>query len=130
MPTRGGEGADRLKRAVEMLKALADETRLEIVSMLAREEMCVCELMERFNMTQPAVSYHLRTLRQAGLLDQRREGRWIFYSVNRKALAELSAMLADRVFTPAESKAPCRKVHPTAKCVPGESRRPEKAFGV
>ncbi len=113
-----------------MLKALADETRLQIVSMLAREEMCVCELMERFDMSQPAVSYHLRTLRQAGLLDQRREGRWTFYSVNRKALEDLGAVLADAVFLPAKAERPCRKVHPTAKCIPQAGRKPEQALGM
>lgn len=113
-----------------MLKALADETRLEIVSMLTREEMCVCELMERFLMTQPAVSYHLRTLRQAGLLDQRRQGRWMFYSTNRKALEDLGTILEDSVFQPARREGPRRKVHPTAKCVPRADREPEQAPGM
>lgn len=63
-------------------KALADPTRLRILQLLGEREMCVCELEEFLNMSQPAVSHHLRLLKKAGLVDDRREGKWIYYSLN------------------------------------------------
>lgn len=66
----------------QIFKALGDPTRISIVEMLSVEEKCVCEIMEELEMTQPAISHHLKTLKQAGLIKDRREGKWIFYSLN------------------------------------------------
>lgn len=71
---------------VSILKAMSDETRLEIVKMLAGGEMCGCEILEQFDFTQPTLSYHMRLLTTAGLVNARREGAWIHYSLNREAL--------------------------------------------
>ena len=57
-------------------------TRLAILTMLQDGEMCVCEIMEALPVSQPAVSHHLRILRQAGLIADRRQGKWIFYSLD------------------------------------------------
>jgi len=64
-----------------LFKALGDETRLRIVALLAHGELCVCHLEETLQLSQPKVSRHLAILRRAGLVDVRREGRWMFYTV-------------------------------------------------
>ena len=73
------------KTLAKVFKALGDETRLEIVRMLAGKERCVCAFLNAFNMTQPAISNHLRVLREAGVVLDAREGRWIFYRLNPEA---------------------------------------------
>ena len=68
------------------LKALADARRLEIVHLLmTRGEMCVCELMAAFGVSQSNVSFHLRSLKNAGLVNSRKAGKWMYYSLNREA---------------------------------------------
>lgn len=63
-------------------KALADKTRLRILALLKADELCVCELVELLGMTQPAVSQHMRWLKQARLVKERRRGQWVFYSLD------------------------------------------------
>ncbi len=98
-----GDFTDRheLRELADLLKSMADETRLVILTMLQDGEMCVCEIMEGLPVSQPAVSHHLRTLRQAGLINDRRQGKWIYYSLNHEAF-EFAATLLDRMlFQPA-----------------------------
>ncbi|PKM80802.1 MAG: ArsR family transcriptional regulator [Firmicutes bacterium HGW-Firmicutes-14] len=71
-----------MKKIAEFYKALGDEVRLKILHMLTEREMCVCEIIDRLDMSQPAVSHHLKILRQAGLVKDSREGKWIYYSLN------------------------------------------------
>ncbi len=70
-------------QTVQVLKALADETRLEIVRMLCKEQLCGGEILERFDITQPTLSYHMRILVSSGLVAGRRNGAWVCYSLNR-----------------------------------------------
>lgn len=70
-----------MKKIAEFYKALGDETRLKIIQMLAEKELCVCEIIDRLQMSQPAVSHHLKILRQVGLVKDSREGRWIYYTL-------------------------------------------------
>lgn len=64
-------------------KCLADETRLRILLLIRQNgELCVCELVEALGLSQPKISRHLATLRQCGLLQDRRNGQWVFYSLN------------------------------------------------
>lgn len=69
-------------------KALADEKRLRILSLLEVREMCVCELMVALDLTQPNASHHLGLLERVGLVKQRKEGRWVFYSISDPELLE------------------------------------------
>lgn len=70
---------------VNFYKALADETRLKTLMLLEQEgELCVCELMEALDESQPKVSRHLAQLRKAALLTDRRQGQWVFYRINEK----------------------------------------------
>ncbi|HZW48729.1 MAG TPA: metalloregulator ArsR/SmtB family transcription factor [Bacillota bacterium] len=71
--------------AVRILKALADETRLEIINMLSGGEMCACKILENFDITQPTLSYHMRILTDCGLIDAKRDGAWIRYTLNKDA---------------------------------------------
>lgn len=64
------------------LKLLGDQTRLTIIGLLKDNECCVCEFVEILNMSQPAISQHLRKLRDAGVVKEKRNGHWIFYSLN------------------------------------------------
>ncbi len=63
-------------------KALSDETRLKILSLLKDGEACVCDIAETLKMTQPNISFHMSMLRDAGLIKDRKNGRWIHYSLN------------------------------------------------
>jgi DNA-binding transcriptional ArsR family regulator len=64
-----------------MFKALADETRLRILGLLTAREMCVCEVMVALSLTQPTASHHLRILENVGLVKDKKEGKWVFYSL-------------------------------------------------
>ena len=77
-------------RAARWFHALSDETRLEIVRLLSHGERCVCELQETLGAAQSRLSFHLRALKDAGLVTDRREGRWVYYGVNREALRQIA----------------------------------------
>jgi len=71
-----------------LFKALADETRLRIIKLLEVREMCVCEVMIALGLTQPTASHHLGLLENAGLVKDRKEGKWVFYSIADPKLIE------------------------------------------
>ncbi|MGH7547719.1 MAG: ArsR/SmtB family transcription factor [Gemmatimonadales bacterium] len=79
------------RRAARRFHALSDETRLEIVRFLSHGEKCVCELQRVLGAAQSRLSFHLKTLRDAGVVTDRREGRWVYYALNRDALDEVAA---------------------------------------
>ena len=69
----------------EIFYALSDEVRLKIVRLLiAHKELCVCQLQEVFGISQPNISFHLRILKNAGLIKSRKEGKWSYYSLNKE----------------------------------------------
>jgi len=82
----------RLARAAALFHALSDETRLEIMEMLRAGERCVCELAEELEAAQSRLSFHLRVLKDAGLVTDRKDGRWSYYAIVPDALAELHDM--------------------------------------
>ena len=93
--------------AVELFKALADETRLSILQMLLDGEMCVCEIMESLPLSQPAVSHHLRILRQAGLVKDRREGKWTYYDIIPAGLEAARDVVDRDLLTPLQHRWDC-----------------------
>lgn len=82
-----------IDQAVETLKFLSDRNRLRILSTLARAETCVCDLIDELDLPQPLVSYHLRKLRDAGLVRTRRDAQWMYYSLDPEAWRTLVAPL-------------------------------------
>jgi len=78
-----------MKKIAEFYKALGDEIRLKILNMLSEQEMCVCEIFDKLDISQPAVSHHLKILRQAGLVKDSKEGKWIYYSLNGSVFQEI-----------------------------------------
>lgn len=79
---------DFLRKKSRLLKALANETRLKMLRLLSVREMCVCELTVALDLTQPTASHHLNILQNVGLVKDRKDGKWVFYSVARPELAE------------------------------------------
>lgn len=71
-----------MQRASQLLKLLGDPTRLTMMKLLESHECCVCEFVEIFKMSQPAISQHLRKLRDIELVKEERRGQWIFFSIN------------------------------------------------
>jgi ArsR family transcriptional regulator len=78
-----------LTRAARLFHALSDETRLGILEMLRGGERCVCDLQADLDAAQSRLSFHLRVLREAGLVTDRKEGRWSYYSVVPETLTEV-----------------------------------------
>jgi len=77
--------------AAQWFHALSDETRLQIVELLSHGERCVCELQDTLEAAQSRLSFHLKTLKDAGLVTDRREGRWIYYALSRDVLDQIAA---------------------------------------
>jgi ArsR family transcriptional regulator, arsenate/arsenite/antimonite-responsive transcriptional repressor len=80
----------------EVFKALADETRVRIVNLLANspEAVCVCDLMPQLGLSQGTVSFHLKKLLCVGLLEREQRGTWAYYSLNRKGLKSVGNVFA------------------------------------
>src|SRR3954452_5894596 len=89
------EPGDRIRMA-EIAKALGDPVRLQLVDVLRKHagKVCVCELVPLFDLSQPTVSHHLKTLRKAGIVGSERRGLWAYYYVEPAALEELSGWLS------------------------------------
>lgn len=84
--------ADR-ERMVAAFKALADPTRLDVFRLIAAQDapICVCDVVDRFNVSQPTISHHLRVLREAGLISVSRRGVWAYYAADPRGLTLLRA---------------------------------------
>lgn len=78
---------------VEFCKALADDTRQKILVMLQSDEMCVSDIVEAFDMSQPSISHHLSVLRQFRLVTSRKDGKQVFYAINRDNVVECCGQL-------------------------------------
>ncbi|MDE3839094.1 ArsR family transcriptional regulator [Bacillus methanolicus] len=74
-----------IEKAATVLKLLGDKTRLTMMKLLQENEYCVCEFVAIFKTSQPAISQHLRKLKDAGLVKERRSGQWIYYSMNKES---------------------------------------------
>ncbi|MDP1862019.1 MAG: metalloregulator ArsR/SmtB family transcription factor [Gemmatimonadaceae bacterium] len=83
-----------IPRIAQLCNALADEARVEIIARLLDGEKCVCDLSDALETGQSRLSYHLRVLKDVGLVTDRREGRWSFYTLERTAFLEVEELLA------------------------------------
>jgi len=79
----------------DVFKALSDKNRLMIVDMLSCGELCACRILEKFNITQPTLSHHMKVLCGCGLVDSRREGKWMHYSLNESAVRNIREFLTE-----------------------------------
>lgn len=92
--------------------ALSDPLRVQTLELLRTNELCVCDLCEALGVTQSKLSFHLKTLKEAGLVRSRQQGRWIYYSLNLPQFVVLEQFLAEfRRFSP---------IVPTRQCPDGE----------
>lgn len=87
--TTAARASSDLDRAVTLFHALSDPTRLSILEMLRGGEQCVCDLQDRLAAAQSRLSFHLRVLKEAGLVADRKEGRWSYYRIIPESLGEV-----------------------------------------
>lgn len=78
---------------VALFKALSDTKRLMIVDMLSCGEQCACQILESFNITQPTLSHHMKVLSDCGLVQGRKDGKWIYYALNAAVVEEFKTFL-------------------------------------
>lgn len=91
---------DDIEKSSELLKILGDRTRLTIFSLLKIRELCVCELTALLDVSQPAISQHLRKLKLLNIVKERKQGQWVYYSLrqpedNEKMLQAVTVNLPD-----------------------------------
>jgi ArsR family transcriptional regulator len=101
--------AKDLKRSAHWFHALSDETRLQIIERLSEGEQCVCDLTSMLDTTQSRLSFHLKTLKDAGILTDRREGRWVYYAVNAEVIEEVAQFVSSL-------KAHSRRLRSASQC--------------
>lgn len=77
---------DNYKKYAQQFKALSDPNRLMILDILSCGELCACVILEKFNITQPTLSHHMKTLCDTGLVCGRKVGKWIYYSLNQEVI--------------------------------------------
>lgn len=79
---------------VLMLKTISEETRLKIIDMLSCGELCACDILEKLSISQSTLSYHMNLLTKSGLVNGRKDGPWMKYTLNQSKISELKAFLA------------------------------------
>jgi ArsR family transcriptional regulator len=91
-------------RAATLFHALSDGTRLSILQRLRFGERCVCDLTDALDAAQSRLSFHLKVLKDAGLVSDRREGRWMYYTLNPETLAEMASTIGYLATAPSASE--------------------------
>jgi ArsR family transcriptional regulator len=84
-----------VEATLRLFRALGDETRLRLIEQLREGEQCVCDLTDELDASQSRLSFHLKTLKDAGLVTDRRDGRWVYYALNPEAFATLDQALTE-----------------------------------
>ena len=92
-PTISDPSQFGVRQLTKLFRALGDETRVRIVALLSHGELCVCHIEKALELSQPNVSRQLGILRAAGVVDSRREGTWVYYSLAAQEHAAVEAML-------------------------------------
>jgi ArsR family transcriptional regulator len=97
------------ERAVQLFHALSDGTRISILQRLRLGERCVCDMTDALDAAQSRLSFHLKVLKEAGLVTDRRDGRWMYYTLNPDTLAEVAEVIDALAAAPsaAEVKSGC-----------------------
>ncbi len=94
MPAMGTLTRSPIEHALRVFRALGDENRLRLIEQLREGEQCVCDLSDAIGASQPLLSFHLKALKEAGLVTDRREGRWVYYTLNGDAIEAAQNLLA------------------------------------
>ncbi len=81
------------KRTAVIFKAFCDENRIRILQLLLDGEKCACKLLEEMNITQPTLSHHMKILCDSGIVNGRKEGKWIHYSISQKGIEKAEKYL-------------------------------------
>lgn len=87
--------AKKIRQTAELLKVIAEENRLKILCLLKDGERCVCDIWQDLGIPQNLASHHLNVLKTKGLINSRKEGFWVFYSINRKGIKLLKTLLTN-----------------------------------
>jgi len=80
------------EQAALLFRALSDTNRLAIIDMIKTEEKCACKILEELQITQPTLSHHMKILCDSGLVNSRREGKWMHYSINKELFEEVKQL--------------------------------------
>src|SRR5215204_284444 len=99
----------------DAFQALSDETRLAVLEMLRDGERCVCDLQAALDAAQSRLSFHLKVLKDAGLVTDRKEGRWSYYALNAERFAELKAIMSAFANAPASGQSPLHSLTRAAR---------------
>ena len=91
-------------RAARLFHALSDGTRLSILERLRFGERCVCDLTDALEAAQSRLSFHLKVLKDVGLVTDRREGRWMYYTMNTETLSEVADLIEGLASTPSAAE--------------------------
>jgi ArsR family transcriptional regulator len=100
-----------MQNLTQIFKALSDETRLRILSLMKKGEICVCDIAETLNMTQPNISFHLSVLKESGLIQDRKNGRWIHYSLDESDMFRRFLSIFENI-----KEYPAQKLKRSKKC--------------
>jgi len=84
---------EEYKKYAQLFRAMSDANRLMIIDMLSCGELCACVILEKFNITQPTLSHHMKYLCESGLVKGRKVGKWTFYSLNIENILDFRAFL-------------------------------------
>jgi len=82
----------KYEQAALLFRALSDPNRLAIIDMIKTEEKCACKILEELQITQPTLSHHMKILCDSGLVNSRREGKWMHYSINKELFEEVKQL--------------------------------------
>ena len=95
-----------IREMVVICKALSDENRIRILEMLRSGEKCACKLLEELNITQPTLSHHMKILCDSGLVNGRKEGKWMHYSIHSEGVGKAERMMQS-LLAPNDPAADC-----------------------
>jgi ArsR family transcriptional regulator len=97
-----------------VFKALGDNTRLKIIEMLSCGELCACDILESFQITQPTLSYHMKILTECGLVKSRKDGSWIRYSSNTEMILNIKEYW--NIITTEQDNCICKEIKGSNTC--------------
>lgn len=92
------------KETIRVFKAFCDENRLSILRLLRTGEKCACDLLEDLRITQPTLSHHMKILCDAGIVQGRKDGKWVYYSIDQEGSENVKRLLEQQLTVSGNSK--------------------------